>query len=132
MDADRLRAVPLFEGLSDQELARCAEWFDEVEVPGGSGLAKQDDFAYKFFVVLDGEVDVHRDFDFVARLGPGECFGEMGLLSGERRNARVVGHTRCTLGCMMTWDFKEMVEQFPAIGERIDAIAAERGEDQQK
>lgn len=126
MDADRLRSHPLFEALSDDELARCAEWFKEVEVVAGSGLAKQDDFSYKFFIVLDGEVDIHRDFEFVARLGPGDFFGEMGLLSGERRNARVIGHTRCTLGCMMAWDFKTMVEEFPAIGAQIDAVAAER------
>ncbi len=137
MDVEALRSHPLFEGLSDDDLQRCAGWFTEEVVPAGGGLASQDEFAYKFYVVLDGEVDVHRDFDFVARIGPGDFFGEMGLLAGERRNARVIGHSRCTLGCMMTWDFKTMVEAFPIIGERIDGVVAERRagideQDQQK
>lgn len=126
MDADRLRPLPLFEGMSDADLRRCAEMFHEAELLQGSGLAREGDFAYKFFVVLSGEVDVLRGFDPVARLGAGDFFGEMGLMSGERRNARVVAHTRCELAWMMAWDFKAMSEEFPAVAGRIDEVVAER------
>lgn len=126
VDADRLRPLPLFEGMSDADLRRCAEMFHEAELLQGSGLAREGDFAYKFFVVLSGEVDVLRGFDPVARLGAGDFFGEMGLMSGERRNARVVAHTRCELAWMMAWDFKAMSEEFPAVAGRIDEVVAER------
>ena len=54
MDATRLRSLPLFEGLSDEDLDRCAGLFQETEMLQGSGLVREEDFAYKFFVVLDG------------------------------------------------------------------------------
>ena len=93
MDVKRLQSLPLFQGVSDDELAKIADRFESAEMLAGSSLAKQDDFAYKFFIVLEGQVEVYRDFDHVADLGPGEFFGEMGVIEGGKRNARV---TACT------------------------------------
>lgn len=126
MQVDQLRSLTLFDGLSDDELGGLADQFEELEIVAGSSLAKQDDFAYKFFVVLDGDVDVHRDFAHVASLGAGEFFGEAALVKGEKRNARVTAKSRCRLACMMGWDFKKMTEQHPAVAERIDAAVDER------
>jgi CRP-like cAMP-binding protein len=126
MDIEEFRSIALFEGLTDDELAQCTEPLKEFEMVAGSSLAKQDDFAYKFFIVLEGDVDVHRDFDFVARLGPGEFFGETALVNHEKRNARVTAHSRCRLACMMGWDFKTMTEKFPTVQAAIDAAVAER------
>lgn len=122
MDVEHIRSVSLFAGLTDDELRPCAEALNEFEILAGSSLAKQDDFAYKFFIVLEGEVDVHRDFKFVARLGPGDFFGERALVKEERRNARVTAHNRCRLGCMMSWDFRAMTERLPTVAARVDAI----------
>ncbi len=126
MQVDQLRSLSLFEGLSDDELAKFAHQFEELEIVAGSSLAKQDDFAYKFFVVLDGDVDVHRDFEHIASLGAGEFFGEMALVKGEKRNARVTAKTRCRLACMMGWDFKTMTEQYPSVAARIDEVVEQR------
>ena len=122
MDVEQIQSLALFEGLTTDELAQCAEPLKELEIVTASSLAKQDDFAYKFFIVLDGEVDVHRDFEFVARLGPGEFFGERALVKGEKRNARVTAHSHCRLACMMGWEFKAMTERLPAVAARIDAM----------
>ena len=126
MEIEEFRSIALFEGLTDDELAQCTEPLKELEMVAGSSLAKQDDFAYKFFIVLDGEVDVHRDFEFVASIGPGEFFGETALVTGEKRNARVTTHTRCRLACMMGWEFKTMTEKFPSVAAHIDAAVTER------
>lgn len=126
MDGNQLRQVPLFEGMSDEDLDSCGELFEKEDFLAGSGFAREGEFAYKFFVVLDGEADVLHDFEPVARLGPGEFFGEMGLLTGERRNARVVAHTRCEIAWMMSWNFDKMTEQHPELAQRIDAEVARR------
>lgn len=122
MDVEQIRSVSLFAGLTDDELAPCAEALSECEILAGSSLAKQDDFAYKFFIVLEGEVDVHRDFELINQLGPGDIFGETALVKGEKRNARVTARTRCRLGCMMTWDFTAMTERLPIVAERVAAV----------
>lgn len=128
MDSTTLRELPLFEGLSDADIERCAAFFSERDFPAGSSLASEGDFAYKFFVVLDGEVQVHRDFELVTELGPGDFFGETALLKHQRRNARVTAKVRSRLAWMMAWDFASMCEQFPAVAERVSAAAESRSE----
>jgi CRP/FNR family cyclic AMP-dependent transcriptional regulator len=129
MHASRLASVPLFSGLTPEELERCAAMFEETEMLAGSGMIREGDFSYRFFVVLEGHVDVLRDFEAVATLGPGDYFGEAGVLTGERRNARVVAKDRCVVGRLMGWDFKQMADQFPSIADHVRRTIAERTPD---
>ncbi len=126
MEAGQLQSLPLFEGLSAGELSRVAKMFRETELLNGSSLTREGEFAYKFFVVLDGEVEVQRDFQHLATLGPGDFFGEMGLMGGERRNARILANSRCQLAWIMAWDFDTMMKRYPVVAERITAAAEER------
>ena len=126
MDANTVRELPLFEGLSEEVVDDCARRFEELELLAGTGLAREGDFAYKFFVVLDGEVEVQRDFRHIATLGPGDFFGEMGVLAGGRRNARVVATTRCRVGWMTAWAFESMLADHPEVARRIEAVVADR------
>jgi CRP/FNR family cyclic AMP-dependent transcriptional regulator len=129
MEANRLRSVPLFEELTDEELVRCAGQFEETLILAGSGMIREGDYSYRFFVVLEGAVDVLQDFDRIATLGPGDYFGEMGLVSGDRRNARVVAKDRCTVAQLMTWDFKAMADEFPSVGAHVEQTIVSRTHD---
>ncbi|MDW3214930.1 MAG: cyclic nucleotide-binding domain-containing protein [Ilumatobacteraceae bacterium] len=126
MDSNTVRELPLFEGLSDEVVEACASRFEELELLAGTGLAREGEFAYKFFVVLDGEVEVQRNFEQVATLGPGDFFGEMGVISGGRRNARVIASTRCRVGWMTGWDFEALLEEYPEVARRIQDVVDER------
>jgi CRP-like cAMP-binding protein len=126
MDASQLKSIPLFDGVGDDVLARWAGCFQETELLTGAGLAREGDFAYKFFVVLDGEVEVLRDFEHVAKLGPGEFFGEMGLVNHEPRNARIVAETRCRVAWMMGWDFESLTKESPELAAKIQRVVDER------
>ena len=128
MESTTLRALPLFDGLSDAEIERCAALFQEREFLAGSSLASEGDFAYKFFVVLDGEVQVHRGFELVAELGAGDFFGETALVKQQRRNARVTAKVRSRLAWMMAWDFATMCEEHPVVAERLTAAADVRSD----
>lgn len=126
MDSNTVRALPLFEGLPDEVVDACAGRFEELELLAGTALAREGEFAYKFFVVLDGDVEVQRDFQHVATLGPGDFFGEMGVMAAGRRNARVIATTRCRVGWMTGWDFDAMLEEYPEVARRIQAVVDER------
>jgi CRP-like cAMP-binding protein len=126
MEASALASVPLFDGLDQAIVERWASLFQETTLLSGSGLAREGEFAYKFFVVLDGEVEVQRDFQHVATLGSGDFFGEMGVLTGGRRNARVIALTRCRLAWMMGWDFETLTKEHPEVAERIQRVVDER------
>lgn len=131
MDISTLRDMAatdgsLFAGLTDDDLGKCAEKLQVEEVLAGSALTREGDFSYKFFVVLEGQVDVLRDFDTIATLGPGECFGETGVAGDEPRNARVVASERSQVATMIGWDFREVCEAIPVLGDRIQAIIDSR------
>lgn len=75
MDAQELRAIPLFEGVSDDQLADVAKRFTEVEVDVGTVLARRGDFGYHFFLVKSGMAVVAVDEQLLTTLGPGDSFG---------------------------------------------------------
>lgn len=126
MDADALAGFELFAGFDQDALDRCAALFTEHRVLMGDHLTEKDDFGYSFFLVLDGEVKVTIDGNEVARLGPGDHFGEMALVRGDRRNAQVTATGAGRLAKMMAWDFNALTESHPVLAERLQAKAAER------
>ena len=71
-------------------------------------------------------VEVLRDFETIATLGVGDCFGETGVASDEPRNARVVASERSKVASMIGWDFRAVCDAIPVLGERIQAIIDER------
>ena len=127
MDEAHLKSVPLFQGLSKRDRRRMCQLADVVDVPEGKDLVREDEFAYEFFVIEEGSVEVsRREGGHIADLGPGDFFGEMGMLQDLRRNASVVSRTPLTAIVMTPQDFRAMSREMPAVAERIRATVAER------
>jgi CRP-like cAMP-binding protein len=119
MDSARLQGVGFFSGLSKQELGKLAQWTDEVSVPVGHALATEGAFAHEFFVIEEGSAEVTQDGEHIAELGPGEFFGEIGLLETDRRTASVVATTPMQLIVMFQREFKQMEQEMPGVADRI-------------
>jgi CRP-like cAMP-binding protein len=128
MEPERLSSFTLFDGLSADELAACAAPFQEIVVLSDHNVAREGDAAYAFFIVLEGELDVHHDFQRIRTLGPGDFFGEIGLETSGTRSAHVAARGRVKLAKLMAWDYRAMVERHPMIRDRIAAVIAERSE----
>jgi len=128
MDTAALRDIPLFEGLSDDEMQRVAGWFELIDVPAGWYLLNQGSYPEGFFVVLEGSVAVEREGIDVATIGAGDFFGEIALLEDDRRTATVASATRVRAAVMSAADFFEMCAEIPQIGQRVTAAALERGQ----
>lgn len=119
MDAKRLEGVALFSGLSKNERENIARWTDEVSVPAGHELAKQGQFAHEFFVIEKGVAEVMQDGKRLVELGPGDFFGEIGLLETERRTASVVSSTPMELIVMFQREFRQMEREMPAVADQV-------------
>src|SRR3712207_6945011 len=89
MDAKRLHDVPLFAGLKRRDLDMVAKCADEIDVREGEALARQGEIGHEFFIVESGRAEVVKDGERVAEIGPGGFFGEMALISEDRRTATV-------------------------------------------
>jgi CRP/FNR family cyclic AMP-dependent transcriptional regulator len=119
MNAARLREIPLFSGLSDRQREQVARWADEVDIKAGKHLVDQGRFAYEFFVIEEGTAEVTHDGDHLTDLGPGDFFGEIGILGDEPRTATVVAISDMTLIVMTDRDFREMTRSMPDVAETI-------------
>jgi CRP-like cAMP-binding protein len=129
MDSTRLEGVGVFSGLSKKELGKLAQWADEVSVSAGHPHATEGEFAHEFFVIEEGSADVTKDGERIAELGPGEFFGEIGLLETERRTASVVATTPMELIVMFQREFKQMEQEMPAVADRIRTAIRARLDD---
>ncbi|HEX3416772.1 MAG TPA: ATP-binding cassette domain-containing protein [Stellaceae bacterium] len=85
-----LRPIDLFKALTPQQLTDVAEHVKKLHFAAGETIVREGEPGEEFFVISDGEVEVIRADHEVARLGPGDFFGEVALISGEPRNATVV------------------------------------------
>ena len=126
MEAKRLEHVALFSTLSKKELEQLAQWTDEVNVPEGEELATQGKFAHEFFVIEDGAAEVRKDGETIGELGPGDFFGEIGLLETDRRTASVVATTPMTVIVMAQREFASMEHDMPGVADRIRAAIRAR------
>jgi CRP/FNR family transcriptional regulator, cyclic AMP receptor protein len=126
LDASRLKSIPLFEEVGDEELAQIAPFATEVSVEEGRELVREGDFSYEFMAIEEGEAEVTRAGEHVASLGPGDFFGEMGLLERTLRNATVTAKTPVRLVTLTGWDLKRVERTAPEAMERIRSVLEER------
>ena len=126
MDASQLKSLPLFADVPDEELAQIAGFAQEVNVDAGRELVREGDFSYEFMAIEEGEAEVTREGKHVNDLGPGDFFGEMGLLEKTLRNATVTAKTSMRLVTLTGWDMKRMERHIPEAIERVRATLEER------
>src|ERR687892_412647 len=126
MDEARLRAIPLFEGLGKKERREVAKQADEVDVEPGRHLVREGEWAYEFFAIEEGTAEVRRGDQLLAELGPGDFFGEMGLMEDTRRNATVVATAPLKVVVMTGPAFRQTARELPEVAKKVSAAIKER------
>src|SRR6266540_775296 len=121
MDAEGLRSVPLFASLSDEARQQLATWVNGVSVAEGKHLVDEGDYSYDLFIIQDGNAEVLHDGDHVADLGPGDFFGEMGILGKAQRMATVVAKSPMELLTLSSWDVKRLKRSAPEVLDQLTA-----------
>ena len=126
MDASRLKSIPLFEEVGDEELGQIAPFAQEESVAEGTVLVREGDFSYEFMAIEEGQAEVSRGGEHVADLGPGDFFGEMGLLERTLRNATVTAKSPMRLVTLTGWDLRRVERAAPEAMDRIRTVLEER------
>jgi CRP/FNR family transcriptional regulator, cyclic AMP receptor protein len=126
LDASRLKQIPLFQDVPDDELSQIATFAQEVTVEQGRELVREGDFSYEFMAIEDGDAEVTRHGEHLADLGPGDFFGEIGLLEKTLRTATVTAKSPMRLVTLTGWDLKRMERHIPEATERVRAALEER------
>jgi CRP/FNR family cyclic AMP-dependent transcriptional regulator len=126
MDPRDVASIPLFAGLSKDDRAVVAQYADVVDVPAGTTLAAEGRFAYEFFAIREGTAEVTREGSALATLGPGDFFGEIGLLGADRRVATVIATSPMELVVLTGAQLRAIDSGMAPVAQRIRAAMAER------
>jgi CRP-like cAMP-binding protein len=125
-DRRALHRVPLFAGLSDSDVAAITRPARPESASAGDVLCRQGDPGHDFFVIVDGEASVDQGGRVIARLGPGDYFGELALLDRGPRSATVTAITDMRLLRLAELDFSAVLDEVPALAHKLLAALAHR------
>ena len=125
-----LARIPLFEELTQEELAALAERFTETRVPGGTEIFRAGADGEALFLIQDGAIEISRG-DARARttlstLFPGQLFGELSLFDGSPRSATATATRDSILLALSREDFTRFLRTRPDATLKIMAELAER------
>jgi CRP/FNR family cyclic AMP-dependent transcriptional regulator len=123
---DYLAGVPLFAGLSRGDLQQVAQAGDQIQVEAGSEVVTEGRVGREFFLILDGEAMVRRGGKEVAKLGPGQYFGELSLLHRGPRSASVTADTDMTLFVLGQREFAGLVDSVQGLAPKLLTGLAQR------
>jgi CRP/FNR family transcriptional regulator, cyclic AMP receptor protein len=130
--ADDLKQVPLFSGLNKRQLKRLSRDFKaRTFLPGTTPVRQGQMSGIGFFVITEGEASVSVSGREVARLGPGEYFGELGLIGDRERMATVTAETPLRCAELASWHFRRFVKENPdaswkLLEHLVDVLVEER------
>jgi CRP-like cAMP-binding protein len=119
---DDLKSVSIFRECTPRELRMIDGWATRVEVPAGRVLCVEGEIGSEFCLIVRGSASVERNGRPVARLGPGESFGELALLGRNalnRRMATVVAAEQTRLVVFSRAEFNTMLDQAPSVTRRM-------------
>jgi cAMP-dependent protein kinase regulator len=128
VDPARLKKIPVFADLSDEERDHIAALAAEVSVPEGKELVREGDYSYDVLAIEEGTARVDRHGEHIADLGPGDVFGEMGVLKREQRNATVVATSPMLLVTLTSWDIRRLQKTAPKAVAHLREVVAQRSD----
>ncbi len=122
--ADVLVNIPLFKGLSEEELQTIDQYMGILEFDPGEVVFKEGDPGDFVCFVLDGKLNVMKksmggEQSSVAQMTQGRAIGEMSIVDTLPRSATVIADTKCTLSVLRKADYERMIRDDPHIGIKL-------------
>ncbi len=117
--AEIIRSIPIFSGLSREDVAKILGKMEEVSIGEGKRIFSQGDKGDAFYLIQSGAVQVVLESgagksEIVAALGPRDWFGEMALLTGEPRSATIFTVKPTALWRLSRESWDELIDKHPS------------------
>ena len=120
---ERLGALPLFEGLDDEQLDRLAASASEFSAPAGQALIERGRPGSGIFVLEDGQAIVEAP-EGSREIGPGDIFGERSLFGdGGKRTARVRAQTDVRCLAIPRPEIERLLAEDPRVADRLRQLS---------
>jgi CRP/FNR family transcriptional regulator, cyclic AMP receptor protein len=126
VDPARLAPFDVLSSLDDEQLAEVAAVTTERTAEAGTEVTHSGEFGYHLYFIEEGEVDVIRNAEVVATLGPGQHFGEVALMVTGQRTADVVARTPVRLLVVFDQDVHRLDKKIPEFGRALRRASGPR------
>jgi CRP-like cAMP-binding protein len=126
LDISQLKRVPLFADVPEESLAKIAPFTTVDEFVDGNVVIKEGSYSNHFYVIVEGAAKVERAGEKIADLGPGDVFGEQGLLEKDVRSATVVATSDLRVIKIEHWELSRMRKSMPEVVEQLQKQVEER------
>ena len=125
-ELELLRTIPIFAPLPAPTLERLASRLLPVRAAAGERIIREGEHGDRFYVVVDGEIEISLDSGPPRVEGPGSYFGEIALLRDVPRTATVSARTDVELYALEREDFLGAVTGHSASAEAADVVVGSR------
>ena len=119
MDVSQLKRIPLFQDVSDEALNQVSTFARAEEFPEGTEIVKEGGYSNDFYAIEEGTAKVEREGTKLADLGPGDVFGEQGLLEKQERSATVIATSPIKVIKIEHWELSRMKSSMPEVVEQL-------------
>ena len=126
MDTTQLKRIPLFSDAPDDQLKQVAAFAQTKEVSEGETIIDEGGFSRELLAIEEGTAEVSRDGKKLTDLGPGDVFGEVGMLDDDMRTATVKATSRMKLISLGHFEVKRLKKDAPEVYEAIEKLVEER------
>ncbi len=121
-----LKSVELFSRIPGEELAQLAAIAQEVTFEKGELIIQEGEPGDSLYLIVEGEVMVHKLGQNITRLGQRESFGEMSLIDNEPRSASITAISDTTCLKIERDDFFDLMTENPEIAQGVIQVLSER------
>jgi CRP/FNR family cyclic AMP-dependent transcriptional regulator len=126
VDVGALKNTPLFADVPDEELKKVATFATLESAVEGKTIIREGGYSNDFYIIEDGTVKIEREGEEVAELGPGDVFGEQGLLEKQARSATVTATSDVRLIKIEHWELSRMKQSMPDVVDQLVSKVEER------
>jgi CRP-like cAMP-binding protein len=124
--AETLPNIELFSELSKKELKNIAGLMTPIQVKKGRVLTEEGAPGREFMIIVEGIATVRRKGKVLAKLGPGDFFGELAVVAGMPRTATVTADTDMILETLNRREFSSLLDESPRLAKKILVGAVRR------
>ena len=124
--AETLPNIELFSELSKKELKNIAGLMTPIQVKKGRVLTEEGAPGREFMIIVEGIATVRRKGKVLAKLGPGDFFGELAVVAGMPRTATVTADTDMIIETLNRREFSSLLDESPRLAKKILVGAVRR------
>jgi CRP/FNR family cyclic AMP-dependent transcriptional regulator len=114
MGSSEAADIPVLAALKPKDREKVLSYAKQRTYRAGDVVVREGDSALNLFLVAAGHAHIeHSDGRQVATIGPGDFFGELGLIQDHARTATVVADDELTCILLPAWEFRSLLKEHP-------------------